>query len=202
MEIVPMMSPRILAACFLALCGGCGGTGFAPDAALTPGSDGGTDAGPVLTAFQQALLTAHNRVRANAMPVPDPPLPVMRWSASAQTVAEEWASHCTFAHSTYPLGENLLASLSEASPATAVNEWAKESSDYTYATGQCVPGKMCGHYTQLVSRVSVGLGCTQRLCTSNNPFSPSTLPDGGPRPWFLFVCEYDPAGNIIGQKPY
>ena len=168
----------------------CGGAS-SPDG----GSYAGVDAGPSLTAFQQALLSAHDAVRANAVPAPSPALPEMHWSASAQALAEDWAARCNFMHrDPNSLGENLYAGTQEASPTSVVNDWASESADYTYATNSCALGKACGHYTQIVWRSSVGLGCAQQKCTTGSPFGNGT--------WYFFVCDYDPAGNYIGQKPY
>ena len=171
---------------------GCGGVASAPDA----GDDAGVvDAGPTLTAFQQELLSAHDAVRANAMPVPSPALPAMHWSASAQALAEDWAARCNFMHrDPNSLGENLYAGTQEPVPTTVVNGWAAESADYTYGTNSCALGKACGHYTQIVWRSSVGLGCAQQRCTTGSPFGNGT--------WYFFVCDYDPPGNYIGQKPY
>ncbi|MDP1824722.1 MAG: CAP domain-containing protein [Archangium sp.] len=176
----------------LILLAACEGTPSALDA----GEDAGVvDAGPTLTAFQQGLLTAHDGVRANAMPVPSPALPAMRWSPSAQALAEEWASRCNFMHrDPNTLGENLSAATREFTPAEVVGLWAGERVDYTYATDTCRLGKACGHYTQIVWRSSVGLGCAQQRCTTGNPL--------GSGAWFFFVCNYDPPGNYLGQKPY
>lgn len=171
------------------LLAGCGGASITPDAGVV------VDAGPQLTAFQEAVLTAHNTVRVNVMPAPGTPLPPMRWSPSAQVLAEEWAARCNFEHrDPNRLGENLSASTRELTAAGVVSDWASESSDYTYGTNTCRLGQACGHYTQIVWRSSVGVGCAQHRCTANSPFGTGT--------WFFFVCDYDPAGNYIGQKPY
>ena len=160
--------------------------------------DGGVDAGVVdagLTTFQQQVLSAHDAIRANAMPVPSPALPAMQWSASAQALAEDWAARCNFMHrDPNSLGENLSGSTQQQTPTIVVNDWASEKARYTYATNSCASGQECGHYTQLVWRASVGVGCAQQRCTTGSPFGSGT--------WFFFVCDYDPAGNFIGQKPY
>ena len=31
----------------------------------------------------------------------------------------------------------------------ALTAWYEEKADYTYSTNACVPGRMCGHYTQV-----------------------------------------------------
>ncbi|KAF8019719.1 hypothetical protein BT93_G0422 [Corymbia citriodora subsp. variegata] len=58
---------------------------------------------------------------------------------------------------------------------------------YNYNSNSCAPGKICGHYTQVVWRNSVLLGCAKAKCAT-----------GGT----LVTCNYDPPGNVIGQKSY
>ncbi|PKI53176.1 hypothetical protein CRG98_026437 [Punica granatum] len=48
-------------------------------------------------------------------------------------------------------------------------------------------GKVCGHYTQVVWRNSVRLGCAKIRCITGGTF---------------IGCNYDPPGNFIGQQPY
>ena len=67
-----------------------------------------------------------------------------------------------------------------------------EIDNYHYANNSCDAGQMCGHYTQLVWRDSVRIGCAVHRC--------SPLPGFGPAD--LIVCEYDPPGNWVGEKPY
>ena len=172
----------------LVLFAGCGPASTAGDAGTVP-SDGG------LTAQQQEWLTAHDGVRAAAMPAPNPALPVTSWSTAAATQAEDWVARCDFNHrSPNTLGENLFASTDPRAPTAVVNEWAAEKANYTWATNACASGKACGHYTQIVWRSSTGIGCAQKLCTSGSPFGSGT--------WYFTVCDYAPAGNISGQAPY
>ncbi len=74
--------------------------------------------------------------------------------------------------------------------------WASEDVDYDYASNTCNAGKVCGHYTQLVWRDSTGVGCASRVCNVNSPF---TIGNGR---WILWVCDYLPPGNYIGERPY
>ena len=45
---------------------------------------------------------------------------------------------------------------------------------------------MCGHYTQIVWETTQKVGCAKIQC------------DG----FDLWVCNYDPPGNWVGEKPY
>jgi uncharacterized protein YkwD len=163
-----------------------------------PPPDSGTpDAGlPMLSqADQQAMLDATNAVRANAMPAPSPALLPLTWSDAAAQHAQAWASGCTFTHSNdSSYGENIFAATTSTSPGGVVASWEAEKSDYDYATNQC--SSICGHYTQLVWRSTTSVGCGVATCTSGSPFSVG----GGT--WQFWVCNYDPAGNFVGQKPY
>jgi hypothetical protein len=91
-------------------------------------------------------------------------------------------------------GENLYAAAGKsAAPQEVVDSWVSEVADYDYAANSC--SGVCGHYTQVVWRSSVRLGCGVAKCSKNSPFS-------GFNDWQLWVCNYDPPGNFIGSRPY
>jgi uncharacterized protein YkwD len=171
-------------------------------APMGPGSDGGSDGGETSDAGSnpaevQAWLDAHNAERANAMPVPSPALSPYTWSETVAATARAWADGCRFVHNTASgYGENLFAATanSNVTPAGVVSDWASEKANYTYASNSCAVGKSCGHYTQVVWRSTMTIGCAMKLCTSGSPF--------GSGNWLLVVCDYDPPGNFVGQKPY
>lgn len=167
-----------------------------------PGTDAGTtddagvDAGTTLTTEQQEWVTAHNAVRAAVSnPVPATSLPDVTWNQSAANLASDWAARCDFMHrDPNTLGENIFASTNSRTPTQVVNSWAAEKANYTYATNSCAVGQACGHYTQIVWRASTGIGCATQTCTTGSPF--------GSGAWSFTVCNYAPAGNIVGQRPY
>jgi hypothetical protein len=145
------------------------------------------------------MLDAHNQARANARPAPQPPLPALQWSAEATKKAEAWAARCTFEHNPErgPFGENLAAATPGAwKTQDVVKDWAGEAAHYNLSRNSCASGKVCGHYTQLVWRNTTHVGCAKRTCTKNSPFG-RDFPT-----WELWVCNYAPPGNVIGQKPY
>ena len=53
-------------------------------------------------------------------------------------------------------------------------------------SNKCKPGKMCGHYTQIVWKNTKKVGCAMIECNGTS----------------TWVCQYDPPGNWVGQKPY
>ncbi|KAL3730154.1 hypothetical protein ACJRO7_027198 [Eucalyptus globulus] len=111
-----------------------------------------------------------------------------RVASYARDYAQKHARDCTrLVHSGGPYGENLAWASPDLTGTRAVNLWVGEKPDYNYSSNSCAPGKVCGHYNQVVWRNSVRVGCAKAQCAI-----------GGT----LVTCNYDPPGNYIGQKPY
>ncbi len=158
------------------------------------GKDGG-----LLNSDDEEFVTAHNVARINATPKPSPELPIVARSTTIAATAQAYADQCDFKHNAARgnLGENLFANTGQNfSPTQVVQGWEAEKADYDYATNTCASGKQCGHYTQVVWRDSVQLGCGMKICKVNSPFG-IQFPE-----WQLWVCNYGPPGNYTGQKPY
>jgi hypothetical protein len=88
-----------------------------------------------------------------------------------------------------PIGENIFATTGpRADPVVAVNDWASEAKFYDRRSNSCIGGA-CGHYTQLVWSATREVGCGVGSC---------------PKLEFrtTLVCNYWPAGNFIGERPY
>ena len=154
------------------------------------------DEGSDLGAFDQALLDTHNEVRAAASPTPSPALSPLTWSTSLATTAQAWGERCVFEHSEGSLRENLaLFSPREvdADMATQVVElWASERADFSLSSNSCAASAQCGHYTQVVWRGTERVGCGVAECDNVPDFGTGTL----------WVCNYDPPGNYVGERPY
>lgn len=189
MTFAPLRAAAVLAA--TAALTACGPAPSGPDA-------GAADGGATLGAFELELLAAHDAERAQAVPTPSPALPAMGWHAQAAATAARWAAGCRFQHNPAlaGLGENIFAASGTGrfTPTQVVQSWASEKANYDYAANTCAVGRTCGHYTQVVWRTSVGLGCARQACTQNSPFG------GGA--WEFWVCDYAPAGNLSGARPY
>ena len=152
------------------------------------------------------ITAAHNAVRAEL------DLPPLTWSNEIAAFAQQWADtlagNCgVLSHRDQDLyGENLATygarpSPPATTPGEAVSGWSDEAMCWDYGpflTGdscnpQCVSNLSsngCGHYTQVVWRATTRLGCGVAECE---------------RDGFLFdlwVCNYDPPGNFVGQTPY
>jgi pathogenesis-related protein 1 len=134
--------------------------------------------------LSREMLVAHNAVRAQ---VGDPPL---SWSPRLAAAAQEWAEHLIATAGFYHrpgdrYGENLYTiSGGAASPRQVVDAWAAEAQDYDVRSNTCAG--VCGHYTQIVWRATRWLGCAV-----------ATDPERE-----VWVCEYDPPGNVVGYRPY
>jgi pathogenesis-related protein 1 len=131
------------------------------------------------------MLAAHNEIRARV------DVPPLRWSDRLASRAQEWASHLIeerqFYHRPHPLsGENLfeITGSFRVSPAEVVGDWASEARDYSYRANTC--RGVCGHYTQIIWGDTREVGC-------------AVARDSGHEVW---VCNYDPPGNWVGERPY
>jgi len=130
------------------------------------------------------MLAAHNAVRARAGTAP------LTWSDGLAARSQDWAdtllTRKQFVHrpkSAY--GENLFEITgASASPAQVVHAWAAESRNYDYNSNKC--RGVCGHYTQMVWRDTKEVGC-------------AVAQGAGREVW---VCNYDPPGNLVGKRPY
>jgi uncharacterized protein YkwD len=153
----------------------------------------GCAASPAQDPQADEFVTAHNDVRAAALPTPVPPLPALAFDAELKAIAQAWSTRCVFEHSEGDLGENLAFFTGpDSTPADVVDAWASEAAFYQYDTNACEPSEQCGHYTQIVWRETERVGCGVSTCTI-----PEFDVEG-----LLWVCNYDPPGNFVGEKPY
>jgi len=153
---------------------------------------------------QQAIVDKHNELRrmegASNMDK-------VVWSDQLAACAEGWANGCNWGHGqpstclsglTYSaLGQNLYAvSGARTDPVSATQEWYNEKKFYDYDTSSCKPGQQCGHYTQVVAGECREVGCAYATCAQLSGTNP-TLTNAG-----FIVCNYGPAGNVVGKKPF
>lgn len=134
----------------------------------------------------EQMLNTHNQWRQKVGVSP------LQWSPDLANYAQEWANKLLrenkFEHrQNSPYGENLAsASGQQLSPERVVNMWGDEVKDYNYNNNSCKPNKMCGHYTQMVWNSTREVGCAVARNSDRE----------------VWVCNYNPPGNIVGRKPY
>lgn len=148
----------------------------------------------LLDADAQIFLSLHNTARA------DLDIPKLSWSSTLAHDATEWAKTlaergCTLEHSGEPFGENIYTQWSNnanvrGNPEAAVTWWTKEERYYDYDSNTCKKGEVCGHYTQIIWENTTSVGCGTSMCVENGNITD------------IFVCRYDPIGNIPNKKPY
>lgn len=172
------------------------------DAFTPPPPPDAFNAGAGETGRMVGMTEAHNRFRrmSDAMP----PMPALVWNtdlaAIAQAYSEELArTGCGLTHSGNGYGENLYwQSGLSVSAEDVVASWHEEIECYTFgpfmrgdacnrACTDAMNASGCGHYTQIVWRDTRRLGCGVATCP------------GGAEIW---TCNYDPAGNYVGEEPY
>lgn len=135
---------------------------------------------------RRQILSAHNDARA------DVGVGALRWSAAVAKTAQAWADElaangCGLQHNpSKPYGENLYWSSAPRTGAEATASWVSEAAHYDARSNTCARGEVCGHYTQVVWRKSTTIGCGVATC-------------GAAQVW---VCNYDPPGNYVGERPF
>ncbi|EDL21748.1 mCG1038957, partial [Mus musculus] len=123
------------------------------------------------------------------------------WDQQLAKLAKAWTRECKLAHNPcikqryecledYDfIGENIYLGRIETQPEDVVINWYNESKYFNFDFNTC--SEMCGHYTQVVWAKTVKIGCAVSNCPNLKGFSAG-----------LFVCNYSPAGNFIGFRPY
>lgn len=132
----------------------------------------------------QDFLDAHNAARADVGVGP------MTWdntvAAYAHNYADQRIADCSLKRSGGEYGENVAWGTSLTGTG-AVELWLSEKAYYAYNSNTCATGLVCSHYTQIVWRYTVRLGCARVQCNDER--------------WFI-ICNYDPPGNQQGLRPY
>ncbi|HSU00874.1 MAG: CAP domain-containing protein [Friedmanniella sp.] len=167
-------------------------------AAVVLGLPGTASAG-LNTGEKDAFVAQHNEYRAEVG------TPQLAWDDTVAATAQAYADHLLptvqsqgLVHDpNTPYGENLYYAWASGGGATAPDplnamaSWYAEKALYD-ANPEPVanPVQGWGHYSQMVWRDTQRVGCGAASGFQNGQWDT------------VVVCRYDPAGNIIGQKPY
>lgn len=136
---------------------------------------------------RQGILNYHNKVRADVNVKP------LKWSGKVAGYAQIWANRlaatgCRMQHSSGSgYGENLfMGTLGYYGVVDAAKSWESEKRYYAGGPLNSSNWQKTGHYTQMVWHSTTHLGCAKVACNNN----------------LIVVCNYNPAGNYMGQSPY
>ena len=159
--------------------------GYAPyPPVYRPPAYGPSYATPPTQSLAQEMLAAHNAIRARVGERP------LVWSPQVAAVAQDWANRLIATGAFYHrpnnrYGENLYTiSGGSMTVSEVVNGWAAEARGYDIRSNACAG--VCGHYTQIVWASTRAVGC-------------AVASNGYRQVW---VCDYDPPGNVVGERPY
>ena len=161
------------------------------------GPTGALDLGVTIEERQQ-ILDAHNAERQNY-----PGVGALQWSTELESWAQDWAQTVASRGGTPShrqdqrgnpfrpgegLGENIFwwGPSRTATGVDAPVSWIAEKQWYNYEQDSCTPGKMCGHFTQVVWKTHQYVGCGKAISANDMAY---------------YVCNYYPAGNT-GGRPY
>jgi pathogenesis-related protein 1 len=114
----------------------------------------------------------------------------IKWSEE-EKIGEKYSNETEWRWTVVPFVKGKFIS----SPEFNVIGWSQECQDYDYENNKCPKGKMCGHFTQVVWAKSARLGCGMVFCDGKENSEGHGRAE-------LWVCNYDPPGNYIGQRPF
>ncbi|OAL40605.1 hypothetical protein AYO20_00341 [Fonsecaea nubica] len=157
---------------------------------------------PVVTndAYIDAVLRHHNIHRTNHSADP------LVWSSSLADTARLIAETCVYGHDTTVNGGGYGQNIGAGYPGTPlgmgqfVTEGLYNSEVNNYVAYGTEPDVstvgLWGHFTQIVWKASTAVGCYTADCTGS---SGGLVNAGPPISPFFTVCNYAPAGNLIGS---
>lgn len=140
----------------------------------------------------ELILQRHNQARAAVGARP------LTWSPDLAGYAQAWAEHlaaagCSFEHRPgsgpwqQKHGENLFTGTAGYYGAgEAVDSWINEKQFYQGQPLDESNYHQFGHYTQAVWKTTKQIGCGKALCNGQ----------------VIIVCNYAPAGNVLGEKAW
>jgi hypothetical protein len=159
----------------------------------------------MLTSSQQLeALYAHN-IHRGQEPAADELR--MTWDDNLAALAQAWTNQCQWKHGMLTdctgnrVGQNMYMKYSSSGfPAVnltyAVTRWNDERQNWDFASGQCLAGQVCGHWTQVAWSTSSLVGCGLTLCPTVN--MSGTIINNA----VIVTCDYSPPGNVVGKPFY
>jgi hypothetical protein len=112
----------------------------------------------LLHTVEGSYLEFHNAARGEVN------LPPLQWDSDLAKASENWARQCVVMHDpqkSHP--ENIAWGMPTLSTARACQLWISEK-QFLNGDGVCDPGKVCGHYLNIINSNHVTLGCAVARC--------------------------------------
>lgn len=141
----------------------------------------------------KAVVDFHNKVRKDVGVAP------LQWSNELAAYAQAWADHlaasCKISHRPHDqsawgqkYGENIYwVSNRSMPPLAAARGWYSEIKDFRKGAIQVQNISRTGHYTQMVWKDTRKMGMGMAVCANGT---------------VIYVANYDPPGNYIGEQPF
>uniref|UniRef100_A0A6J0UHA9 GLIPR1-like protein 1 isoform X1 n=1 Tax=Pogona vitticeps TaxID=103695 RepID=A0A6J0UHA9_9SAUR len=152
--------------------------------------------------FIKLYVDAHNKYRSEVKPSAAN-MRYMTFDIALARIAKAYGKKCIWKHNKNtkihpdhkfrPFGENLWmgsAGRRPFNPVGAIGSFHSEVKFYDFSSHKCTD--VCGHYTQVVWANSYKVGCAVVYCRLV----------GKSKNMELLVCNYAPAGNYAGVRPY
>lgn len=146
---------------------------------------------------RDVILELHNLAREKLH------LPDLIWDSKIEKQAQEWANtlakNNVFKHSTSTFNkwmwENLYTLTTsdkkiQSNGSEAVILWINEWNDYDFDSNTCNIWAVCGHFTQIIWKNTKRVGCGQSIKKKGSVIT------------LYWVCQYDPPGNYIWERPF
>jgi len=134
--------------------------------------------------ISQQILDRHNYYRQQQG------ISNLVWSDQLAIDAQIWADSLAILnqmiHSDMEWGENIYYTTNLSSPNNPVDWWANEQQFYNGEAITAQNAHLFGHYTQIIWANTTYIGCAVAVSATGN---------------YYWVCEYNPSGNYINQKP-
>jgi len=136
-----------------------------------------------LSIFARNMVNAHNEVRSQLG------IENLEWDEELAEKADDVfdLENCEIPINMDDLGQNGLFAFGLNTERQTVNLWTNASAAYDYDKDTCLLAS-CDSYKQVVWANSKKIGCARATCLDGSTF--------------LWVCLYDPKGNIEGERPY
>lgn len=120
-------------------------------------------------------------------------VPFLEWNDSVASYAADYAQKCVWEHNPQlgqiGFGENLAQGYGNVSSAVAA--WYDEVSMYSFGNSPTGFSEATGHFSQLVWKSSVSVGCGWTDCQGKGDIE-----------GVMLVCDYYPAGNVEAPKGF